>query len=104
MKRKAKHERIELDPEESEFLTSFENGEWKSAPNSKQEKKSAEKSALKTLRKDVRMQTSACQETTYQISNSELHMKVFPTKHSSPVFSTNMPLVTCVQFNIRGDV
>ena len=55
MKQKLKQERINLDPEEEELLTSFEKGEWKSVTDSEKQKALAMKSAAKTLKKDVRI-------------------------------------------------
>lgn len=53
MKKKTK-QKINLDQEEKEFLSSFENEEWKPVKNTKKEISSAQKTAHKTLRKDMR--------------------------------------------------
>lgn len=44
-----------LDPEESELLSSFEKNEWKTVKNIEKEKTRARKTVIKTLRKDVRI-------------------------------------------------
>lgn len=53
-----------LDPEEKEFLKSFEQGEWKSVNNLAQEMENAKTIATNTLRKDARI--------TLRISNRDL--------------------------------
>lgn len=49
---KSKHD---LDREETDILSSFEKGEWRSTKTIKKEKIKAKKMASKTLRKDVRI-------------------------------------------------
>jgi predicted DNA binding CopG/RHH family protein len=44
-----------LDLEEKELLDSFEQGEWKTVKNVKNEKEIAQKTATKSLKKDVRI-------------------------------------------------
>ena len=55
MKKSRKQAQKKLDPEESELLSSFERGEWKTVANVEKEKVHAQKAAKKTLRKDVRI-------------------------------------------------
>jgi predicted DNA binding CopG/RHH family protein len=56
MKKKKKVDSYQLDQEEQDLLSSFENDEWKSVKNLKKEKLSAKTTASKTLRKDVIVQ------------------------------------------------
>lgn len=53
MRKKKSHSN--LDAEEKELLSSFENEEWKTVKNVEKEKLHARKTATKTLRKDVRI-------------------------------------------------
>lgn len=46
---------VKLDTEEQELLESFEQGEWKSVGNLKQEMKIAKEMAANTLRKNARI-------------------------------------------------
>lgn len=55
MKKNKKINTLKLDQEETELLASFENDEWKTVPDLNQEKVQAQKTASKTLRKDVRI-------------------------------------------------
>jgi predicted DNA binding CopG/RHH family protein len=55
MKKTKKSHQNDLDREEKELLTSFENDEWKTVKNVKKVKAHARKTAAKTLRKDVRI-------------------------------------------------
>jgi predicted DNA binding CopG/RHH family protein len=55
MKKSRKSARRKIEPKESEFLSSFERGEWKTVPNVEKEKLRARKTAAKTQRKDVRI-------------------------------------------------
>lgn len=50
-----KRKSLNLDREEKELLSSFENEEWESVKDIKAEKTRARKAAAKTLRKDVRI-------------------------------------------------
>lgn len=53
--KKNKKERLTLDAEEEELLSSYEKAEWKSVANMKKEKSFARKTAAKTLNKDKRI-------------------------------------------------
>lgn len=55
MKRKSKSKEIALEQEEKRLLDSFEKNEWKTIKNFKEAKGVAEKTAKKTLSKDVRI-------------------------------------------------
>jgi predicted DNA binding CopG/RHH family protein len=55
MRKKILSKQAKLNREEKELLESFERNEWKSIKNVKEEKKSAQKTAAKTLHKDVRI-------------------------------------------------
>lgn len=52
---KSKKSSKNFDQEETEILSSFEKGEWKSVKNLKSEKIQARSTAAKTLAKDVRI-------------------------------------------------
>jgi predicted DNA binding CopG/RHH family protein len=54
MKRRKSHQN-DLDLEEKELLSSFENDEWKTVKNVKKERTQARNTATETLRKDVRI-------------------------------------------------
>lgn len=53
--KKNKKINVQLDNEEEDFLSSFEKEEWQSVKNIEKEKLIARKTAIKTLRKDVRI-------------------------------------------------
>ena len=55
MKKKENPQKKTLDREEKELLDSFERDEWITVKNGKKELKLAQKSATKTLSKDVRI-------------------------------------------------
>ena len=55
MRKKEKPQKNSLNRKEKELLASFEKGEWIAVKNSKKEIKLAQKSATKTLSKDVRI-------------------------------------------------
>lgn len=55
MKKKARHSKIQLDREEEELIASFERDEWQSVKGVKKEIESSQKSAHRTLRKDIRI-------------------------------------------------
>jgi predicted DNA binding CopG/RHH family protein len=55
MRKKITSKKIKLDRDEKELLESFERNEWESIRNVKEEKKMAQKTAAKTLQKDVRI-------------------------------------------------
>lgn len=55
MRRKTISKKLKLDREEQELLESFDKNEWKSVKNVKEEKNIAQKTAAKTLQKDVRI-------------------------------------------------
>lgn len=58
MKKKTKLDmkrKVKLDAEEQGLLDSFEKGEWKRVKEYEKEKKFAQKTATKTLQKDVRI-------------------------------------------------
>ena len=55
MKKNRKSARKKLHSDEDDLLSSFEKGEWKTVANVKKEKSRARKAAVKTLRKDVRI-------------------------------------------------
>ena len=57
MKKSRKSNPIDLDHEEKDLLSSFEKNEWKTVKNVEKEKVRARKTATKTLRKDVRINT-----------------------------------------------
>ncbi|MBL4818055.1 MAG: hypothetical protein JKY15_02315 [Deltaproteobacteria bacterium] len=47
--------KLKLDSEEQELLDSYERGEWKSAPSSKQEIQIAQRAASQFMKKDARI-------------------------------------------------
>ena len=53
--KKLSAKKLNLDAEERELLSSFENNEWKTVKNVEKEKKRAREAAVKTLTKDVRI-------------------------------------------------
>lgn len=55
MKKSKKSHHDDLDREEKELLSSFEKDEWKTIKKIEKEKRRARKAAIKTLRKDVRI-------------------------------------------------
>lgn len=55
MKKRKESTQKKFDPDENDLLSSFEKDEWKTVPNLKKEKSRAQKTATKTLRKDVRI-------------------------------------------------
>lgn len=55
MKKNKKSHQNNLDREEKELLSSFENKEWQTVKDIEKEKLQARKTATKTLRKDVRI-------------------------------------------------
>ncbi len=55
MKKKSKEPSKNLNLEEQEFLTSFENDEWQTVDDLEERKKGVRKIASETLRKDVRV-------------------------------------------------
>jgi predicted DNA binding CopG/RHH family protein len=55
MKKNKKINQDDLDHEEKDFLSTFEKGEWRTVKKVDKEKVRARKIAVKTLRKDVRI-------------------------------------------------
>ena len=55
MKKKTTSKRAKLDPEEKKLLKSYEKGEWRSIKEAAKEKKRAQSTAARTLKKDVRI-------------------------------------------------
>jgi predicted DNA binding CopG/RHH family protein len=55
MRKNKNASQMNLDDEEKDLLSSFENSEWKTVKNLKQEKALARGAAAKTLSKDVRI-------------------------------------------------
>lgn len=59
--------KVKLDAEEKEILASYERGEWKLAPNQKEEKAKAQRYAHATLKKNKRVNIRISEKDLYQL-------------------------------------
>ncbi|HTA17108.1 MAG TPA: antitoxin [bacterium] len=64
--------KVKLDAEEKAILASYERGEWKLAPNQKEEKAKLQRYARATLKKDKRVNIRISEKDLYQLQMKAL--------------------------------